>query len=90
MPIARATLTFRDLKTSIAKLDDKQLDAPVLLLREGPVIHVHELLVFAEDQINPSGDGLEDASAYDDDPDFDMSDEQVIFVKNTPVLTNND
>ena len=83
-------MKFGQLLEQLQSLTTEQLAQPVILLREGPHINVHEFVAFDEDQINPSGDGIEPASAYADDPDYDVSDEPVVIKKGTPVLINSD
>lgn len=83
-------ITFGELLEQLKGLNDEQLTMPVMVLRDGPGVNVHQFVAFDEDQINPSGDGIEDASSYDNDPDFDMTDEPIVFKKGTPVLLNHD
>ena len=86
----REPMNFGQLLEQLQSLTAEQLAQPVILLQEGPHINVHEFVAFDEDQINPSGDGIEPVSAYDNDPYFDMSDEPVVLKKGTPVLINSD
>lgn len=78
--------TYRTLRDTIATLTDEQLDMEVIWAGDGRGGKLSGIWVVEEDQINPSGDGMEPVSAYDDDSDFDASDEPIVCEKGTVIL----
>jgi hypothetical protein len=81
--------TYRDLKQMINYLTEEQLDLQVRWAGDGRGGTLDKLWIVEEDQINPSGDGMEPVSAYDNDPDFDASDEAVVCPKGSVLLLEN-
>lgn len=67
--------TLADLKTQLEKLTPEQLQQPVRWSGEMRGGTIDTVWVLSEDHINPSGDGLEPVSAYDDDDDLDLDGE---------------
>lgn len=78
--------TYRDLKEIINSLTSEQLDKEVIWAGDGRGGKIDSVWIADEDQINPSGDGMEPISAYFDDPDFIWEDELVVCEKNTPII----
>ena len=83
----RTNYTYRDLKNALSTFSDKQLDQNAICCGEDDLaLRVEKVWIVEEDQINPSGDGMEPVSSYKDDPDFDLEQECVVCEKGTPVL----
>ncbi len=82
-------LTYRSLKKILENFDETQLDLPVRWVGDGASGIINGMWIVEEDQINPSGDGWEPVSTYDNDPDFDASDEAVVCEKGSPMLLSN-
>ena len=85
-PTVKQTFTYNELKKILDTLDENQLNCPVRWGGEGNSGLIQSVWIVEENQINPSGDGWEPVSAYDNDPEFDMSDEPVVCSKGTPIL----
>jgi hypothetical protein len=78
--------TYRKLKAIIDTLNDEQLDKEVIWAGEGRGGKAEGLWIAEEDQINPSGDGMEPISSYVDDLEFNLEDENIVCTKDTPIL----
>lgn len=79
--------TYRELKNIIGTFSEEQLDQSVICCGEADnSLRVEKVWIVEEDQINPSGDGMEPVSAYIDDPDVDVEGEFVVCAKGTPIL----
>jgi hypothetical protein len=81
--------TFRDLKKVLDTLTEEQLNMEVRWAGDSRGGTMDSIWIVEEDQINPSGDGMEPVSAYDNDPDFDATDEPVVCKKGTVLLLEN-
>lgn len=59
-------MTFGELKTAVEAMTPEQLALPVVASAEEPGRggFVEELFICQDDQVNPSGDGMEDISLY--------------------------
>lgn len=79
-------ITYRKLRDVLNSLDESQLDSPVRWGGDNNSGVIADTWLVEEDQINPSGDGWEPKSVYDNDPEFDMSDEPVVCKKGTLIL----
>lgn len=79
-------ITYRKLKEILDSLDESQLDTPVRWGGDNTSGVISDTWIVEEDQINPSGDGWEPVSVYDNDPEFDMSDEPIVCKKGTVIL----
>lgn len=79
--------TLKDLKLFLETLDDVQLLKPIIQATgEDAFSQIESVQIFESDQINPSGDGIENLDDYlpggeFHDEDYDPNDEDVIFKK---------
>lgn len=92
-----ATLTWRQVKEVLDKLPDERLDDNVLIWKmpedEGfeqgadgiASGWAKEVWLATEDMINPSGDGVEPISLYEDEPDL-LESEDVVLKNGAIVL----
>lgn len=78
--------TYRELKDILNSLSEEQLNNEVMWAGDSRGGKIGSVWIAEEDQINPSGDGLEPVSAYDNDPDFDATEESVVCKKGTLIL----
>lgn len=78
-------MTFKELKDTLNALENFVLDIPIIVTTEMGAIQIDSLWIAAEDQINPSGDGMEPVSAYADDPKV-LETEPVVLKKGSPIL----
>lgn len=81
--------TYRDLKETLNTLTEDQLDMEIRWAGDGRGGKIGEVWIVEEDQINPSGDGMEPVSAYANDEDIDVSDEPIVCKKGTVLLLEN-
>jgi hypothetical protein len=65
--IEQKKYTYRELKEVLNSLNDEQLNGEVMWAGDGRGGKIGGAWI-VEDQINPSGDGMEPVSAYDNDP----------------------
>lgn len=79
-------LTYRDILIRLNKMSDKQLDTVVICAGENTSHHIKKVWIVEEDQINPSGEGWEPISAYDDDENLEDYLEEITCYKGTPIL----
>jgi len=84
--------TYRQLKDILNALTDEQLDESIYCASEIGGGIVNEVWIVEEDQINPSGEGMEPISHYMDengnnlDEYFDANKESIVCKKGTVVL----
>lgn len=76
-------VTWRNLKEILATLSDEELDQKAMIWYEESGGNVSEIYITTEDFINPSGDGVEPVSLYEDE---DLLNEPVIINKGTLIL----
>ncbi|WP_353164808.1 hypothetical protein [Empedobacter brevis] len=82
-------LTWKEVKDLLNSYNDEQLESKAVLHQidnEECEIHAYYINDFyetEEDFINPSGEGVEPISHYENE---DVSDEKIIFKKGTPIL----
>ncbi|TQI71788.1 hypothetical protein JM79_2737 [Gramella sp. Hel_I_59] len=76
---------FKDLKEFVNSLNENQLEQPVKFWGDEIGGEIHRAEVLKEDWINPTGDGLEPRSAYDDEPEYEF--EPAGIEKGSPVLS---
>lgn len=79
-------MTYRDLKNILSTLNEEQLSTQIFYSGDSTAGKISEVWITEEDQINPTGEGLEPVSFYSDDKDFDLESEFVVFKKGTPIL----
>ena len=84
------TMTYRELKARIEDFTDEQLDMEVVYSHEAGGGKVDSVWVVEDDQVNPSGDGMESVGAYrrmqeEQGEDWDPT-EPVVCRKGQPIL----
>ena len=78
-------MTYQELRDALLLLTKEQLKQPVAFLGEdSPGAPLRHIWIVEEDQINPSGEGMEPISVYKDDPDY--ADEPVVCKAGTIIL----
>lgn len=77
---------WKDLKDFCNTLTEDQLNYQVSWIGEYRGGNVANVESFAEDMIDPSGEGIEPVSVYEGDKDFDIEQETVVFEKGTPMI----
>ena len=78
-------MTFRELKAALELMSEEQLNYEVHWCGEDRGGKVGSVWVVDEDQINPSGDGMEPVSTYADKPEY-VQDEPIVAHKGQPLL----
>lgn len=64
-------MTYRELKRKLSEFTEEQLDQSVVAgAPDCRSIFINSVWIVEEDQINPSGDGMEPVSEYADEPDI--------------------
>jgi hypothetical protein len=76
----KTTLTWAELKVFANKLTPQQLAQPVLAMGE-PGGAIESVTIFEEDFINPSGEGPEPVSVYEQAVGDDVKEEPVVIAK---------
>lgn len=72
-------MTYQELYEELRKLtpEQRQQEARICGI-DRPGMKIGEIWIVEEDQVNPSGDGMEPVSVYKDDPDFNINDEPIV------------
>jgi hypothetical protein len=82
--------TYRDMLSAMSTFTDEQLDMEVRWSGDESGGELSGFWIVEEDQINPSGDGMEPVSVYANDPDVDVDAEEIVCKKGTPILLEKD
>jgi len=78
-------MTFRELKAALDTMTDEQLNYDAHWCGEDRGGVVGSVWIVDEDQVNPSGDGMEPVSTYAESPEY-VTDEPVVARKGQPLL----
>lgn len=80
--------TWRELKDFVNKLSDEQLDKVVRIWGDEKGFTIMAMHTLEEDYFNPSGEGMEPVSMYEDPEDWEqVKDEPILLTEGTPILT---
>lgn len=79
-------ITYEDLRNFLNQLTPEQLKQKVAIWGENKYHTVYGIEELTDDFINPSGDGCEPVSVYEDDEQFDATSEPIVHEKGTILM----
>ena len=80
------TLKWSDIKSFCDTLTPEQLSQNVVVWGDYKGGGIYSIAIANDDLINPSGDGVEPKSLYEDEDDFDVNDETIVMNKGQIIL----
>jgi hypothetical protein len=89
MPRRGWKMTYREIKVFLEGLSANELDQTAIVsgVDGSPTGYITQAEILTEDWINPSGDGVEPVSIYEDNP-KDIEDEPIVLHKGQVLLTS--